>query len=53
MAEDISSALSVARSNASNPLRELQACGIVRVVRLLGDRRDHFESVKDVIGRSA
>lgn len=47
-AEEISSALSVARSNVSNSLRELQGWGIVRVVHVLGDRRDHFESVKDV-----
>jgi DNA-binding transcriptional regulator GbsR (MarR family) len=47
-AEDISNALSVARSNVSNSLRELQGWGIVRVVHVLGDRRDHFESVKDV-----
>jgi DNA-binding transcriptional regulator GbsR (MarR family) len=47
-AEEISSALAVARSNVSNSLRELQGWGIVRVVHILGDRRDHFESVKDV-----
>ncbi|HTU32578.1 MAG TPA: MarR family transcriptional regulator [Candidatus Acidoferrum sp.] len=47
-AEDISNSLSVARSNVSNSLRELQGWGIVRVVHVLGDRRDHFESVKDV-----
>jgi DNA-binding transcriptional regulator GbsR (MarR family) len=29
-------------------LRELQGWGIVRVVHVLGDRRDHFESIKDV-----
>ena len=29
-------------------MRELQGWGIVRVVHVLGDRRDHFESVKDV-----
>jgi DNA-binding transcriptional regulator GbsR (MarR family) len=32
----------------STSLRELQGWGIVRVVHVLGDRRDHFESVKDV-----
>ena len=46
-AEQISSALSVARSNVSTSLRELQAWGIVRVVHLLGDRRDHFETMKE------
>ncbi len=47
-AEDIATTLSVARSNVSTSLRELQGWGIVRVVHVLGDRRDHFESVKDV-----
>jgi DNA-binding transcriptional regulator GbsR (MarR family) len=32
----------------STSLRELQGWGIVRVTHLLGDRRDHFESLKDV-----
>jgi DNA-binding transcriptional regulator GbsR (MarR family) len=47
-AEEIAAALGVARSNVSNSLRELQGWRIVRVVHLLGDRRDHFESLKDV-----
>jgi len=47
-AEEIATTLSVARSNVSNSLRELQGWGIVRVVHVLGDRRDHFESLKDV-----
>ncbi len=47
-AEEITEALSVARSNVSNSLRELQGWGIVKVVHVLGDRRDHFESMKDV-----
>ena len=47
-AEQIADALSVARSNVSTSLRELQGWGIVRVVHVLGDRRDHFESLKDV-----
>jgi len=47
-AEDIAQTLSVARSNVSTSLRELQSWGIVRVVHVLGDRRDHFESLKDV-----
>src|SRR6478609_10068788 len=47
-AEEVAATLSVARSNVSNSLRELQGWGIVRVVHLLGDRRDHFESMKDV-----
>jgi len=47
-AEEIAQTLDVARSNVSNSLRELQGWGIVRVVHVLGDRRDHFESMKDV-----
>jgi len=47
-AEYIAAALSVARSNVSTSLRELEGWGIVRVVHVLGDRRDHFESLKDV-----
>lgn len=47
-AEEIATTLAVARSNVSTSLRELQGWGIVRVVHVLGDRRDHFESVKDV-----
>jgi DNA-binding transcriptional regulator GbsR (MarR family) len=47
-AERIAALLSVARSNVSNSLRELQGWGLVRVAHVLGDRRDHFESLKDV-----
>jgi len=47
-ADEIAATLSVARSNVSTSLRELQGWGIVRVVHVLGDRRDHFESLKDV-----
>src|SRR5437870_7209540 len=47
-ADEISDTLAVARSNVSTSLRELQGWRIVRVVHVLGDRRDHFESIKDV-----
>ena len=47
-AEEIATTLGVARSNVSTSLRDLQAWGIVRVVHVLGDRRDYFESMKDV-----
>lgn len=47
-AEEIAAALRVARSNVSNSLRELQGWGVVKVVHVLGDRRDHFESLRDV-----
>src|SRR4029077_18233796 len=47
-AEEIASTLSVARSNVSTSLKELQGWGIVKRVHVLGDQRDHFESMKDV-----
>jgi DNA-binding transcriptional regulator GbsR (MarR family) len=47
-AEEIAETLSVARSNVSTSLKELQNWGIVKVVHVLGDRRDHFETLKDV-----
>ncbi|HXW17712.1 MAG TPA: MarR family transcriptional regulator [Candidatus Acidoferrales bacterium] len=46
-AEEISKTLSVARSNVSTSLRELLGWRIVRVAPVLGDRRQHFESMKD------
>jgi DNA-binding transcriptional regulator GbsR (MarR family) len=47
-AEEISDSLSAARSNVSNSLRELQNWGIVRKIPVLGDKRDHYESLHDV-----
>jgi DNA-binding transcriptional regulator GbsR (MarR family) len=47
-AEEIANTLAVARSNVSNSLRELQGWRVIRVTHMLGDRRDHFESMKDV-----
>ncbi len=47
-AEEISQTLSVARSNVSTSLRELESWGIVKAVHLLGDRREHYESMTDV-----
>jgi DNA-binding transcriptional regulator GbsR (MarR family) len=47
-ADDIAHILAVARSNISTSLRELQGWGIARVVHVLGDRRDHFDTTKDV-----
>jgi DNA-binding transcriptional regulator GbsR (MarR family) len=47
-AEEIADTLAVARSNVSNSLKELQGWGIVKLVHVMGDKRDHFESMKDV-----
>ena len=46
-AEEITETLGVARSNVSTSIKELQAWKLVKVVHLLGDRRDHFETMKD------
>jgi len=46
-AEEIAQTLSVARSNVSNSLRELQAWGLIKIVHVLGDRRDHFQALGD------
>jgi len=47
-ADDIVDTLDVARSNVSTSLKELQGWGIVKLVHVRGDKRDHFESMKDV-----
>src|SRR5438552_6459200 len=47
-AEAIAETLAVARSNVSTSLKELQGWGIVKMVHVMGDKRDHFESMKDV-----
>lgn len=46
-AEDIAETLGVARSNVSTSLKELQNWGLIRVVHLMGDRRDHFVAIQD------
>ena len=47
-ADEICATLSVARSNVSTSIRELQGWGIIKTSQVLGDRRDHFESMTDV-----
>ena len=47
-ADQIVDVLSVARSNVSTSIRELQSYGLVRMTHVLGDRRDYFESLHDV-----
>jgi DNA-binding transcriptional regulator GbsR (MarR family) len=46
-AEEIAQTLSVARSNVSTSLRELQGWGLIKIVHVLGDRRDHFQALGD------
>jgi DNA-binding transcriptional regulator GbsR (MarR family) len=47
-ADDIAETLGVARSNVSMSLRELANWKLIRTIHLLGDRRDHFETITDV-----
>jgi DNA-binding transcriptional regulator GbsR (MarR family) len=47
-AEEIADTLGVARSNVSNSLKELQNWKLVRTTQVLGDRRDYFETSRDV-----
>lgn len=47
-AEEISETLSLARSNVSTSLKELQGWGLVALTHQMGDRRDHFEAQKDL-----
>jgi len=46
-AEEITETLTVARSNVSTSIKELQSWGLVKTVNVLGDRRDHFETLHD------
>ena len=48
-AEEISTLLDVSRSNVSTSLRELITWGVIRRVHIIGDRRDRFEALKDVM----
>jgi len=47
-AEEIAETLSVARSNVSTSLRELQNWNLVQVAHRMGDRRDFFHTTGDV-----
>lgn len=47
-AEAIAETLGVARSNVSTSLKELQSWQLVKIVHVMGDRRDHFEAMKDL-----
>ena len=46
-AEEISEILSIARSNVSTSLKELQSWGLVKISHVFGDRRDHFAATND------
>lgn len=47
-AEEIADTLSVARSNVSTSLKELQGWGLIKVTHVLGDRRDHYVTLQDI-----
>lgn len=47
-ADDIAETLNVARSNVSVSIKELQSWDLVSVTHQLGDRRDYFQSRKDI-----
>jgi DNA-binding transcriptional regulator GbsR (MarR family) len=47
-ADEMAETLSLARSNVSNSLKELQAWRLVRAVHMIGERREHFETSKDI-----
>lgn len=47
-ADEICELLNLARSNVSNGIKELQSLGLVKSQRKLGDRRDHFTSIRDM-----
>jgi len=44
----IAETLVVARSNVSTSLKELQSWRLARIVHVMGDRRDHFETSTDI-----
>ncbi|ROS00250.1 DNA-binding transcriptional regulator GbsR (MarR family) [Sinobacterium caligoides] len=46
-ADEIASLLSVARSNVSTSIKELQSWGLIERSSVLGDRRDHFSAKGD------
>ncbi|KOF53232.1 MULTISPECIES: GbsR/MarR family transcriptional regulator [unclassified Achromobacter] len=47
-ADDIAETLGFSRSNVSLGLKELQSWRLVRLMHQVGDRRDYFETPKDV-----
>ena len=47
-AEVIAETLSVARSNVSTSLRELESWGVLKTVTMLGDRKEYFTTLDDI-----
>ena len=46
-AEEITETLGVARSNVSTSIKELQSWKLIKTVPHMGDRREHFATMKD------
>jgi DNA-binding transcriptional regulator GbsR (MarR family) len=46
-AEEITETLRVARSNVSTSIKELQSWKLIKTVPQMGDRREHFATMKD------
>jgi DNA-binding transcriptional regulator GbsR (MarR family) len=46
-ADEIAETLSVARSNVSTSLKDLQSWGLVNIAHVMNDRRDHFATRSD------
>jgi DNA-binding transcriptional regulator GbsR (MarR family) len=46
-ADEIVSTLSIARSNVSASIKELQSWHLIQTHHVMGDRRDHFSAISD------
>lgn len=47
-ADELAETLGVARSNVSTSLKELQNWNLISIVHVMGDRRDHFQTLTDI-----
>ena len=47
-ADEIADLLGIARSNVSTSIKELVGLRLIRMVHVLGDRRDHYEALQDI-----
>lgn len=47
-ADEIADLLGIARSNVSTSIKELVSLRLIRLVHVMGDRREHFEALQDI-----
>ena len=47
-ADEIADLLGIARSNVSTSIKELVGLRLIRMVHVMGDRREHFEALQDI-----